>query len=172
MCDFWYEVFVLIRLLGFHQTCCCALWPKISTLVLSVVLEVLWFVQMQLCKPKPCCHVFFLERRGFLLASLPNMPYLSHIFLTVLSWTLSFHMLTEACRLCGEVLVLSDIPLSVTRSDLGLNSLGRPLLGGLVSVLSVFHLWIIFLAVEWWTSDCLEMAVLLFPDWWQQQFLL
>ncbi len=114
----------------------------------DIVLEVLWFVQMQLCKPKPCCHAF-LDRRGFFLASLPNMSYLSHIFLTVLLWILSFNMLTEACGACGEVLVLSAIYLSVTQSDLGVILLRCPLLGGLVSVLSVFHLWVIFLTVDW-----------------------
>ncbi len=35
MCDFWYEVFVLICTLGF-QMWRCALWHNISTLVLSV----------------------------------------------------------------------------------------------------------------------------------------
>ncbi len=34
---------------------------------------------------------------------------------------------------------LSAISLSITRSDLGLNLMGRPLLGGLGSVLNVFH---------------------------------
>ncbi|MEE6525370.1 hypothetical protein FKM82_025322 [Ascaphus truei] len=29
----------------------------------DIVPEVLWFVQMQLCKPKPCCHVLFREKR-------------------------------------------------------------------------------------------------------------
>ncbi len=73
MCYFWYEVFVLMCSLGFHQTCHCALWPEFF-------LEVLWFVQMQICKPKMCCMLFFLDRIGFLLASLANMPYLAHIF--------------------------------------------------------------------------------------------
>ncbi len=103
----------------------------------------------------PC---FFLDRRGFPLASLPNMPYLSHIFLIVLSWTLLFNMLTEACGACGEVLGSSAISLSVTRSDFGVNLLGCLLLGGLVSVLNVFHLWIIFSTVEWWTSICLDYS--------------
>ncbi len=53
---------------------------------------------------------------------------------------LSFNMLTEACRVCGEVLGLSAISLSVTWSDLGVNLLGRPLLGRLVSILNDFHL--------------------------------
>ncbi len=129
-----------------------------SGLICSKVIEDSWFVQMQLCKPKTCCHAF-LDRRSFPLTSLPNMPYLSHIFLPVLSWILSFNMLTEARRVCGEVLGLSTISLSITRSDLGVNLLGCPLLGELVSVLNVFHLRLIYLTEEWWTSHCLEMAV-------------
>ncbi len=93
----------------------------------------------------PC----FLDRRGFLLASLPNMQYLSHIFLIVLSWTLLFYMLTEACRVCIDVLGLSAISLSVTWGP------GGNLLG---CVWSVFHLWIIFITVELWTSICLDYS--------------
>jgi len=66
----------------------------------DIVLEVLVFVEMQLCKPKPCSHVF-LARRGFLLETLTNIPYLCHLFLIVLSWTLIFNMLIEACRVWG-----------------------------------------------------------------------
>ncbi len=106
------------------------------------------------------------------LESLPNIPYLSHIFLVGLLGTLSFNMLTEACRVCGKVLGLSAIFLSITQSELGVNLLGCPLLGELVSVLNVFHLWINLSTVEWWTSNGLEIAILLFPDWWQQKLLL
>ncbi len=49
-------------------------------------------------------------------------------------------MVADACRVCGEVLGLYAISLSVTQSDLGVNFLGRPLLGRLVSALNVFHL--------------------------------
>ena len=60
----WYPVF------GFRLFWCCALWPNISTLVLSFQRTLFqkswWFVQMQLSKPKLCC-MLFLERRGFLL---------------------------------------------------------------------------------------------------------
>ncbi len=172
MCDFWYEVFVLKCSLVFHQT-----WHIMAKhlhfgLICSkdIVLEILWFVQMQLCKPKLCCHAF-LEKR--LSSGKPSkhailVPYFSNCTI------LSFNMLTEACKVCGVVLGLSAILgiVSVTWSDLGVNLLGCPFLGGLVSVLNVFHLWINFHTVEWWISHCLEMVVLLFPDWWQQQLLL
>lgn len=46
----------------------------------------------------------------------------------------------------------------ISQRDLGLNLLGR-----LAAVLKVFHLQIIFLNMEWWTLNCLEMT---FPDWW------
>ncbi|MEE6509708.1 hypothetical protein FKM82_027409 [Ascaphus truei] len=50
----------------------------------DIVQEVLWFVQMQLCKPKPCCHVLFREKR--LSQDKPsNKPYLFSLFLIVLS---------------------------------------------------------------------------------------
>lgn len=42
----------------------------------DTVPEVLWFVQMQFCESKPCCHVFILETRNFLLADLPKKPSL------------------------------------------------------------------------------------------------
>ncbi len=105
MCDFCYEVYVLICLLYFHQTYQIMSKYLHFGLICSqvIVLEVLWFVQMQLCKPKPCCHAF-LDGRSFLLASLPNRSCLSHILLTVLSWFWSFYILTEACGAYGEVL--------------------------------------------------------------------
>ena len=64
-CLCWYAVF------GFLQTCCCALWPNISTLV--------WSVQRTLFQNScglfrcnftnlGCAAMFFLERRGFLLS--------------------------------------------------------------------------------------------------------
>jgi len=59
--------------------------------------EVLWFVQIQLCKPKLCCHVLFREKR-LSPTTLPKKPYLFSFFLIILSWTLTFNMLTEACR--------------------------------------------------------------------------
>lgn len=45
-----------------YWLCCCVLSPNISTLVLFVP-EV--FVQVQLCKLNPCCHVRFREKRVF-----------------------------------------------------------------------------------------------------------
>lgn len=48
---------------------------------------------MQLCEPKLCCQVL-LESSSFPLTTLPNKPGLFSLFLMVLSWTLTFNMLT------------------------------------------------------------------------------
>ncbi|MEE6527760.1 hypothetical protein FKM82_029362 [Ascaphus truei] len=65
--DSWYEVFVLI--------CCVWFSPNVALCIMTkhlhfglvcpkdIVPEVLWFVQMQLCKHKPCCHFLFREKR-------------------------------------------------------------------------------------------------------------
>lgn len=38
-------------------------------------------VQIHFNQPKPCCHIVFRSRRDFLLATLPNKPYSSSLFL-------------------------------------------------------------------------------------------
>ncbi len=109
----------------------------------GIVLEVFWFVQMQLCKPKLSCHVLFRKKR---LSS--DNPFKRGHTCLVWSQTLSFNMLTEACSVWGVVLGLPAISQSIVWSDHGVNFLGRPLLGGLVSVFLVFYLWIIFFSVN------------------------
>ncbi len=63
MCIFWDEVFVLTCSLGFSSNVALCIMTKHLHLGLicskEIVLEVLWFVQMQVCKLKLCCHVFF-----------------------------------------------------------------------------------------------------------------
>ena len=51
------------------------------------------------------------------------------------------------------------VSLIIAQSDLGVNLLGRSLLGRLTAVWSIFHLWIIFLSVQWWTPNNLETAL-------------
>ena len=105
------------------------------------------------------CHArFFLERRGFLVVTfLKKWSFYSHS-LIVLPWT--FNMLTEAGRVWDVALsFFVNFFLSITTSDLGMNLLGRPLLGRLTAVLNIFHLWITLLSVEWWTANSLEMAL-------------
>jgi len=46
----------------------------------EIVQEVLWFVQMQLCKLKLCCHVLFLERKGFFLTTRQKQAILAQGF--------------------------------------------------------------------------------------------
>ena len=58
-CLCWYAAF------GFLQTCCCALWPNISTLVWSVQRTL--FQKSSEITNLSCAAMFFLERRGFLL---------------------------------------------------------------------------------------------------------
>jgi len=93
--DSWYDMF------GFLQTCCCALWPNISTLV--------WSVQRTLFQKScglfrciftnlSCAAMLLFREKRLSPATLPNKPYLFSLFLIVLSWTLTSNMLTEACR--------------------------------------------------------------------------
>jgi len=101
----------------------------------DIVPEVLWFVQMQLSKPK----MFFLERRGFLLQP----------FQTSHTWGLS--------SLRCSPLWCFTVSLSIAQSSV--NLLEHPLLGRWTTILNVFHLRIIFLSAEWWTTNCSEMAL-------------
>lgn len=83
--DTWYEVIV----------CCVWFFPD---MVLCVLAKRLHFVHpskwhrsrsLVVCSNfghQSCAPIFFLERSGFLLATLPNMPYLPSLFLTLLSW--------------------------------------------------------------------------------------
>lgn len=65
-------------------------WPS------GIFPEVLWFGQVQFCKPHLCFRVLLM--RNFLLPVLPHSLYSSSLFLIVLSWTLTFNMLSEPCR--------------------------------------------------------------------------
>jgi len=110
----WESVGVMLK------CCICCIWFS-SNVALCIMAKhlhfglvcpnniVLWFVQMQLCKPI----------RGFLMITLPKKPYLFSFLLIVLSWTLTFNMLTEACRVWDEALGFFAVPLSSARSDLG-----------------------------------------------------
>lgn len=79
--DCWYEVLCLDKYLHFDFVC--FFYPK------AMVPEVFWFIQIQICKPELC--------------SLLNKPYFS-LFLTVFSWTSTFNMLAEACRIWAVAL--------------------------------------------------------------------
>lgn len=68
-------------------------------------------VQMQLCKPMFCCHVLFRKK----VLSSNNKPYLFILFLIVLSWTLTFSMLTKTCRVWNVVLGFFAVYLSFAR---------------------------------------------------------
>ena len=57
-----------------------------------------------------CAAMFFLEWLS--PANLPNKPYVFSLFLIVLSWTLTFNMLTEACRVwdvISRIIAHSDL---------------------------------------------------------------
>lgn len=85
MCDFWYEVFVLMCSLGFFLNVLLCIMAKHahSALICSkdIVLEVLYELFRCNFANLNYAAVLFSDRRGFPLASLPNMPYLSHSFL-------------------------------------------------------------------------------------------
>lgn len=64
------------------------------------------------------CNFATVKTRGFLQAALPNKTYLLSLVLTVVSPSLTFHMVTEACdRLSFSFWVLSHF-LSYTWFDL------------------------------------------------------
>lgn len=49
-------IFIKCATVNYSQTF--PLWcPK------DIILDVLWFAQIHLCKPKPCCHILFRENR-------------------------------------------------------------------------------------------------------------
>lgn len=79
--------------------------------------------------------MFFLERWSFLLETPPNKLFLFNHFLIVLSLTLIFNMLTDACKVwtvaVGQICTWGQL-------------LGYSLLERLEAVLNVFPQWITF----------------------------
>ena len=73
-----------------------ALWPNSSPFVLSVQRTLLNLSR---------AAMFFFERRDFLLTTLPNKPHLFSLFVVFLTWTLTFNMQTEVCRVWDVTLV-------------------------------------------------------------------
>lgn len=69
--DSWYKVFVLM---------CCVLWSNIADEISSVQNELL-----EVMAKRSHAAVFFSNSGGFLLAMLPNRPYLFSLFLILLS---------------------------------------------------------------------------------------
>jgi len=61
VCLCWYAVFgfcpnVALCIMAKHLYFC-------LVCLKNIIPEVLWFVQMQLCKPQPCCHVLFRDKK-------------------------------------------------------------------------------------------------------------
>lgn len=54
------------------------------------------------------CFASFKHRKGFLLATLQNKQYSFSLVLIVLSWILSFALLTVVCRVWDGIFALSD----------------------------------------------------------------
>lgn len=80
----------------------------------GVVPFIFWFVQMQLWKPKHFQRDEIFSRELF-----KNKPQLFCLFLNVLSWILTFNILTEACR--SWDVTLRFTPVSIIQSDFKLN---------------------------------------------------
>lgn len=77
----------LCAVFGFSQTWCFVFWLNVSTLfILPNDIETRSLVVCSNFGHQSCAPIFFLERSGFLLATLSNMPYLPSLFLTLLSW--------------------------------------------------------------------------------------
>lgn len=59
--DSWYEVFILKFCVWFSPDMALCIIAKHLTCAKNIDPEVLWFVQIQICKPKLCCQ----NRAGF-----------------------------------------------------------------------------------------------------------
>jgi len=87
---------------------------------MGIVPEGLCFVQMQLYKPKLCCRVPFRKESFSWRARICSV-----FFLIVLSWALTFNMVTEACRV-WDVTLFFAVSLRIACSAFVVNLLGRP----------------------------------------------
>lgn len=101
-------------------------FPDISTLVLSVPGTMCrMFCSLFRCNfaNPSCAAMFFLLRRGFLQAPLPNKTCLFSLFLTVLQWTFKFNTLTNTCGVyCSWVFAVSLRSLTLEWICLDVNS--------------------------------------------------
>ena len=121
--NIWYEVFVLI--------CCVCFYTNV---VLCIKTKHLYFSH--------CLS----QGKSLSPATLLNKLYLFCLFLILLSWTFTYNMLTEACRVWDVTLgIFSSISEHCTVWPWG--ELARtPTTGKTYNFLNVFHLWIIFLS--------------------------
>lgn len=95
-CLCWYAV-------GIFQTWCCAAKHLHFGLISSKdIPEVLWFLIYKL----------IFREKNHSLASVPNKQYFFSLFLIMLSWTLTFDMLTEVSRV-WDVVPFFAVPLSI-----------------------------------------------------------
>ena len=169
--DSWYEVFVLIYCRWFSSNMLLCIMDKYIQFVPvcpnNVYPEVLWLVQMELCKPKQCCHIL-LKAKAFLQQLLQTSQICSVFFIIVLSWTLIFIMLTEACRVEDIALEISSLSLSIAWSNLGLNLLNvLSWEGEILSKFSV-HSFLPWHCVDTMVLICMHAEV---PQNWKQEKL-
>lgn len=120
--------------------------------------ELLWLGHIQFCKASHAV-MFFLERGGtpfqqaILVQSFANC---------IRSWTLKSNIPTEACRIWDAALgfVLFWFFLSINTICLWGEFSGMATFRRWSTVSNVFSLWTIFLTAEFWTSNCLKMALI------------
>lgn len=87
--------------------------PRLTVCMLSSVLGQDFGLQSSdaTLQAWPCCFFCFASfkhRKGFLLATLQNKQYSFSLVLIVLSWILSFALLTVVCRVWDGIFALSD----------------------------------------------------------------
>lgn len=90
--------------------------------------------------------MLFLERSCFLLATLPNNLYLFSLFLILLLWTLTFHLLSQAFRVLNMLLLCLLQFLWAFQVWTSCEFAGT----SVYVCMYVFH--VIFVSVEWWTK--------------------
>ena len=139
-----------------------ALWSNISTLVSSVqrtLFQKSWCLFRCNFTNLSCAAMFFLERRRFLLQPIQTIHTCSVFSLIVLPWTVTFNMLTEACRVwdavCGLFCSFSEYYTVWPWGELARTSPAEKI-GNCLRCFP-FSVWILFLTAEWWTLNCLHV---------------
>lgn len=132
MLDIWNEAFALIWCVCFLPSKT-LLEPKLCIWHCSMS-YFFCLLQMQIwCKG--CATMFFLEK--VCPGILSNHQHFYRLFLSVLSWTLAFKILTEACSVSNVALVVFKFYLSIVQCYHEVNLLGHSFFARLTTVFSV-----------------------------------
>lgn len=110
-------------------------------------------------------YFFLFWQQGFFLCTPPMQIKVIQYFLIICACTLAATVARVTFRPCDDFFRFLDISLGLLWGlPLSWNCFGQPVLGLLAVILNVFHLWMIFCAVEWLISNCSEVFLNPFPD--------